>query len=219
MLRVRLFAVATIALSAALAGCSSSGSTSDLFKSSPPPPQVIQFQSVPAGANVQTAQGQTCSTPCSLARAGDKPGGFVHPERLRAADDSARRPPGRRLLVQHAAAGSCPQSGCRCTPGGSAPGSAPAQGQAEAAQDGRSTQACARRGRHRCKGRRSRRSPPRSNRRRKTMCSRLRRQRRHRPSRRRRRRDNAAAVGDDPTTSGKIMDDQGFIRHIRLPIS
>ena len=67
MLRVRLFAVAMIALGAALAGCSSSGSTSDMFKSSPPPAQVIQFQSVPAGANVQTAQGQTCSTPCSLA--------------------------------------------------------------------------------------------------------------------------------------------------------
>ncbi len=67
MLRVRLFAVATIALSAALAGCSSSGSTSDMFKSSPPPALVIQCQSVPAGANVQTAQGQTCSTPCALA--------------------------------------------------------------------------------------------------------------------------------------------------------
>ena len=67
MLRVRLFAVATIALGAALAGCSSSGSTSDMFKPSPPPAQVIQFQSMPAGANVQTAQGQTCSTPCSLA--------------------------------------------------------------------------------------------------------------------------------------------------------
>ncbi len=66
MLRGRLFAVAIIALGAALAGCSSSGSTSDMFKSSPPA-QVIQFQSVPPSANVQTAQGQTCSTPCSLA--------------------------------------------------------------------------------------------------------------------------------------------------------
>jgi PEGA domain-containing protein len=65
MLRVRLFAAAVIVLGAALAGCSSSGS--DMFKSSPPPAQVLQFQSVPAGANVQTAQGQTCSTPCSLA--------------------------------------------------------------------------------------------------------------------------------------------------------
>jgi len=66
MLRVRLFAVATIFSGAALAGCSSS-SMSDMFKPSPPPPEVIQFQSVPAGATVQTAQGQTCSTPCSLA--------------------------------------------------------------------------------------------------------------------------------------------------------
>jgi PEGA domain len=67
MSRFRLFAVAVFALSTAVAGCSSSGSTSDMFKPSPPPPQVLQFQSVPAGANVQTAQGQTCSTPCSLA--------------------------------------------------------------------------------------------------------------------------------------------------------
>jgi len=67
MLRVRLFAVTAIGLGAALGGCSSSGSMSDLFKASPPPPQVLQFQSVPAGANVQTAQGQTCATPCSLA--------------------------------------------------------------------------------------------------------------------------------------------------------
>ena len=73
MSRVRLFAVARIALCAAamgatLAGCSSSGSSmSDMFKPPPPPPQVTRFESVPAGANVQTAQGQTCSTPCSLA--------------------------------------------------------------------------------------------------------------------------------------------------------
>jgi len=69
MLRVRLFAAAAIAMGAALAGCSSSGSTSDWFKPSPPPPQVLQFESQPPGANVQTAQGQTCSTPCSLALA------------------------------------------------------------------------------------------------------------------------------------------------------
>jgi len=66
MLRVWLFTAATIVMGAALAGCSSSGS-SDWFKPSPPPPQVLQFESVPAGASVQTAQGQTCSTPCSLA--------------------------------------------------------------------------------------------------------------------------------------------------------
>lgn len=67
MLRVRLLAGATIAMSAALAGCSSAGSSSGWFAPSPPPPQVLQFESQPAGANVQTAAGQTCSTPCSLA--------------------------------------------------------------------------------------------------------------------------------------------------------
>lgn len=68
MWRVRPFAVTMILTGAALAGCTSSGSSlSDMFKPSPPPPEVLQFQSVPAGATVQTAQGQTCSTPCSLA--------------------------------------------------------------------------------------------------------------------------------------------------------
>ncbi|MGC2123444.1 MAG: PEGA domain-containing protein, partial [Xanthobacteraceae bacterium] len=65
MSRVRLFAAA-ILIGTALAGCSSSGS-SDWFKPSPPPPQVLQFDSRPPGASVQTGQGQTCSTPCSLA--------------------------------------------------------------------------------------------------------------------------------------------------------
>lgn len=65
-MRVRLFAVAAVALSAALAGCSSTGS-SDWFKPSPPPPQVLQFESQPPGASVQTTQGQTCIAPCSLA--------------------------------------------------------------------------------------------------------------------------------------------------------
>ena len=54
----------------ALAGCSgSSFSTADWFKSkpSPPPVQTLQFQSEPPGADVHTAQGQTCQTPCSLA--------------------------------------------------------------------------------------------------------------------------------------------------------
>jgi hypothetical protein len=73
MLRIRPFAVARLVVcativGAALAGCSSSGSSfSDMFKPSPPPPQVMRFDSVPPGANVQTAQGQTCSTPCALA--------------------------------------------------------------------------------------------------------------------------------------------------------
>jgi hypothetical protein len=65
MLRVRLYAAAIIAVGMALAGCSSSGG--DWFKPSPPPPQVLQFQSQPPGATVQSAAGQTCTTPCSLA--------------------------------------------------------------------------------------------------------------------------------------------------------
>jgi hypothetical protein len=36
-------------------------------KPSPPPGQTLQFQSEPPGADVRTAQGQTCQTPCSLA--------------------------------------------------------------------------------------------------------------------------------------------------------
>jgi hypothetical protein len=49
-----------------LAGCSSS-STPDWLKPAPPPPQALQFESTPPGVNVQTSQGQTCRTPCSLA--------------------------------------------------------------------------------------------------------------------------------------------------------
>lgn len=67
MLRARLFA-ATSAIGIAgivLAGCSSS-SVSDWVKPAPPPGQVVQFDSVPQGANVQAGQGQTCRTPCSL---------------------------------------------------------------------------------------------------------------------------------------------------------
>jgi hypothetical protein len=62
MLRVRLFAAATI-VTAALAGCSDS---TGLFKPAPPPAQALQFDSQPPGADVRTAQGQTCQTPCSL---------------------------------------------------------------------------------------------------------------------------------------------------------
>jgi hypothetical protein len=37
------------------------------LKSKPSPAQTLQFQSEPPGADVRTAQGQTCQTPCSLA--------------------------------------------------------------------------------------------------------------------------------------------------------
>jgi len=65
MSRSRLIA-ASAAIGLALAGCSDS-STSSLFKPSPPPTQALQFESVPPGADVRTADGQTCRTPCSLA--------------------------------------------------------------------------------------------------------------------------------------------------------
>src|SRR5258708_31178786 len=70
MLRVRVIVTGSVvAFAATLAGCSSSSlSLPDWmsFKSSPPPPTALQFQSDPPGADVRTAQGQTCLTPCSL---------------------------------------------------------------------------------------------------------------------------------------------------------
>ena len=78
MFRVRLVAVSIVlAMGAALAGCSSGGfsmpSMPDWMpewaggKPPPPPMQALQFESAPPGADVRTAQGQTCRTPCSLA--------------------------------------------------------------------------------------------------------------------------------------------------------
>ncbi len=71
MSRVRLIVTAAItAMSAALAGCSgTSFSMPDWLSPSSPPPQLqsLQFESQPPGADVRTAQGQTCQTPCSLA--------------------------------------------------------------------------------------------------------------------------------------------------------
>src|ERR1700721_877960 len=70
MLRVRLIVTASVvALAATLAG--GSGSSLSMpdwmsFHSSPPPPTALQFESDPPGADVRTAQGQTCLTPCSL---------------------------------------------------------------------------------------------------------------------------------------------------------
>jgi hypothetical protein len=71
MSRVRLNVIAAVAALAAtsLTGCSS-GSLSMpdwmSLKSSPPPAQTLQFESDPPGADVRTAQGQTCQTPCAL---------------------------------------------------------------------------------------------------------------------------------------------------------
>jgi len=67
MLRVRLIVTASVvALATTLAGCSGSMPDWMSFHSSPPPPTALQFESDPPGADVRTAQGQTCLTPCSL---------------------------------------------------------------------------------------------------------------------------------------------------------
>ena len=70
MVRVRvIITAAAIGSAVALAGCSGfSQYVPDWLspKSSPPPPVVLNFESDPPGADVRTAQGQTCQTPCSL---------------------------------------------------------------------------------------------------------------------------------------------------------
>src|SRR6516164_85124 len=70
MVRVRvILTAAAIVSTVALAGCSGfSQYVPDWLtpKSSPPPPIVLNFESDPPGADVRTAQGQTCQTPCSL---------------------------------------------------------------------------------------------------------------------------------------------------------
>src|ERR1700729_246818 len=69
MYRVKLIATAaTVAIGSALAGCSLFSNPDWMtLKQSPPPMQTLQFESNPPGADVRTAQGQTCQTPCSLA--------------------------------------------------------------------------------------------------------------------------------------------------------
>jgi hypothetical protein len=70
MSRVRLNVTpVVIALAATtLAGCSGGLSMPDWMslKSSPPPAQTLQFESDPPGADVRTAQGMSCQTPCAL---------------------------------------------------------------------------------------------------------------------------------------------------------
>ena len=70
MSRVALIVTAAAALGSVLAGCSDSSSSLPEWlspKQSAPPLQTLHFQSEPPGANVRTAKGQTCQTPCSLA--------------------------------------------------------------------------------------------------------------------------------------------------------
>ena len=70
MSRVALV-IATLAavMGSMLAGCSGPSVSMPEWlssKPSPPPLQTLQFQSQPPGAEVRTAKGQTCQTPCSL---------------------------------------------------------------------------------------------------------------------------------------------------------
>lgn len=71
MFRVRfVVSAATVAMSAALAACSSTPSWVPGWMSlgqSTPQLVTMQFESQPQGADVRTGQGQTCQTPCSLA--------------------------------------------------------------------------------------------------------------------------------------------------------
>lgn len=65
MLRSQAVAAAMLSMGVigvAFAGCSGPPASS----SSLAPKQALQFKSVPAGAEVKTADGQTCKTPCSL---------------------------------------------------------------------------------------------------------------------------------------------------------
>jgi hypothetical protein len=63
------FVITAIAatMSYVLAGCSALKLDLSQQRTSPPAPQTMQFESEPAGADVRTAQGETCRTPCSLA--------------------------------------------------------------------------------------------------------------------------------------------------------
>ena len=60
---------AAVAMAGALAGCSglSLAASAWLKPDRTPQLETLQFQSEPTGAEVRTAQGQTCQTPCSLA--------------------------------------------------------------------------------------------------------------------------------------------------------
>jgi hypothetical protein len=66
MSRVFSIGTALVLIGGALAGCSASLPNWMSATSSTPPPQPLQFQSEPPAADVRTAQGQTCQTPCSL---------------------------------------------------------------------------------------------------------------------------------------------------------
>lgn len=57
--------VAVAACGFALAACSMSMPSMDIFKSTPPT-EVLRVESEPPGADARTSQGQSCRTPCEL---------------------------------------------------------------------------------------------------------------------------------------------------------
>jgi hypothetical protein len=65
---IRVAAAAACGL--ALAGCSLSLPSFDMFKSGPST-EVLRIESEPPGADARTSQGQTCRTPCELTLAAD----------------------------------------------------------------------------------------------------------------------------------------------------
>jgi hypothetical protein len=58
--------IAAVACGFALAACSMSMPSFDMFKSSPSM-ETLRLESEPPGADARTAQGQSCRTPCELA--------------------------------------------------------------------------------------------------------------------------------------------------------
>jgi PEGA domain len=72
MSRVKLIVAATAAVMViALGGCS--GAMPEWMSTQPPGPQMqsLRFESDPPGADVRTAKGQSCETPCALAVPGE----------------------------------------------------------------------------------------------------------------------------------------------------
>lgn len=55
-----------VTISNALGGCSALMLAASAREPAPAAPQTLQFESVPSGADVRTAAGQACQTPCSL---------------------------------------------------------------------------------------------------------------------------------------------------------
>ncbi len=165
---------------------------------------------------VQTAQGQTCSTPCSLALPVNAQAVSFSLSGYRAANGAARGAQGPGSMFSE------PPPDLVPNPLWSRNSKQSRHRRLLAGWSGRDR---ARwlpdperlRGQHLCRARPNPLSRLRSPRRqRRITCSLLRPQRQHRPSRRLRQRDNGCPRASRP--SRKLLDPQGFIRHIPLII-